>query len=594
MSTPLPENKNLLKKNWQGFQGALLWMALVFCSAFLIIYVGGWVLGFYGKEQPVYLVGGFPLGPLGQELAVALLGAAVITFVVVAAFLVIRCFSNPVYLRRLLVASACIVTLIALAWAEEDWRGKHDLKQFERDWEAKGEKFDFPSFVPPAVPDDQNFALTPIVFTSYGNLFGRDGKIIPPEQRDTNFVDRMEMPLTLDNHDEPKKGGSWENATLTDLKPWQDYYRKLAAKTNFFPVTPFPQTPAQDVLLALSKYDSAIEELRQAAQLPYSRFPLNYSLDPPGGILLPHLARVKGVVLVLELRSIAELQNGQSDKALADIKLSLRLAESIRTEPFIISHLVRIAVLAITLQPIYEGLAENKWSDAQLAELDAELAKLDFLADYQFSVRGERAMGLKTLEYLRRTGDFRILQDSGSITPPSKVNFLLPSAFFYQNELTIARMHQQWTIPNVDVTNRTVSPESVQQDDTAANSALRHFSPYNIFARMLMPTFTKAVKRYTRGQSNVDLARVAIALERYRLAHSNYPDSLDALAPQFMEKVPNDVIGGEPLHYRRTDNSFILYSVGWNGQDDGGVTVQSKAGVVNWDKGDLVWKYPAK
>ena len=56
-----------------------------------------------------------------------------------------------------------------------------------------------------------------------------------------------------------------------------------------------------------------------------------------------------------------------------------------------ISHLVRIAMLQITLQPIYEGLAEHKWSDAQLAELDAELAKLDFLADYEFSARSERA-----------------------------------------------------------------------------------------------------------------------------------------------------------------------------------------------------------
>jgi hypothetical protein len=170
----------------------------------------------------------------------------------------------------------------------------------------------------------------------------------------------------------------------------------------------------------------------------------------------------------------------------------------------------------------------------------------------------------------------------------------LPSAFFYQNELTIARMHQQWTLPLVDLTNRTVSPETVQQEDAAATGALRHFSPYNIFARILMPALSKAVKRYARGQSNVDLARVAIALERYRLAHGNYPDSLDALAPKFMEKVPNDVIGGEPLHYRRTGDSFVLYSIGWNGIDDGGVIATNKAGTPDWEKGDLVWKYPPK
>ncbi len=47
------------------------------------------------------------------------------------------------------------------------------------------------------------------------------------------------------------------------------------------------------------------------------------------------------------------------------------------------------------------------------------------------------------------------------------------------------------------------------------------------------------------------MARMAIALERYRLAHGEFPESLDALAPQFMEKIPHDIINGQPLHYRR-------------------------------------------
>jgi hypothetical protein len=144
----------------------------------------------------------------------------------------------------------------------------------------------------------------------------------------------------------------------------------------------------------LSKYDSTIEELRVASRLSDSRFPLNYDADPPEIILMPHLADLKRCSQVLQLRTIAELQNAQSDKALADVKLSLRLIDSIRTEPILISHLVCIAMLQITLQPIWEGLAEHKWSDSQLAELNQEMAKLDFLADYEFSMRGERAISI--------------------------------------------------------------------------------------------------------------------------------------------------------------------------------------------------------
>ena len=81
----------------------------------------------------------------------------------------------------------------------------------------------------------------------------------------------------------------------------------------------------------------------------------------------------------------------------------------------------------------------------------------------------------------------------------------------------------------------------------------------------------------------MDLARTAIALERYRLAHGEFPESLDALAPQFIAKVPHDVIGGQPLKYRRTaDGQFVLYSVGWNETDDGGVVGFSQKVKARW------------
>jgi hypothetical protein len=304
---------------------------------------------------------------------------------------------------RTLIALAGLAVLVILFYAEEDWRGWHAWQKFKREWEAKGEKFDMAGVTPPPVPDNQNFALTPIVFTSYGNMLTRDGKFIPDDKRDTNFVDRFKMSVVYNDDWRPVTNGSgnWQTAKMSDLKVWQHYYRVLVAKTNEFPVPSQPQTSAQDVLLALSKYDSAIEELREASRLPYSRFPLNYESKDPGAILLPHLTHLKRCSQVLQLRALAELQNGESEKALDDVKLSLRLADSIQTEPILISHLVRVAILQITLQPIYEGLAEHKWSDAQLVMLDSELSKLDFLADYKLSMRGERAGDIGTIEYLR-------------------------------------------------------------------------------------------------------------------------------------------------------------------------------------------------
>jgi hypothetical protein len=163
----------------------------------------------------------------------------------------------------------------------------------------------------------------------------------------------------------------------TDLKSWQEYYRQAALQTNLFAVPSQSRTPAEDVLLALSKYDSAIEELRQASQRPYARFPLSYDTGFDGS-LLDHFSAVKRCIQVLQLRTAAELQLGQTGQALADTKLMIRLTDALRTEPFLISQLVRIACASITLQPIWEGLAQHKWSDSQLAELGEALAKKIF------------------------------------------------------------------------------------------------------------------------------------------------------------------------------------------------------------------------
>ncbi|HTQ50684.1 MAG TPA: hypothetical protein VMJ12_08230, partial [Candidatus Acidoferrales bacterium] len=172
---------------------------------------------------------------------------------------------------------------------------------------------------------------------------------------------------------------------------------------------------------------------------------------------------------------------------------------------------------------------------------------------------------------------------------------LAPSAFFYQNELAFARMSQQWILPLVDTNSRVVSPEALQHVDAAVHAEMKHYSPYKAQALMTFPALASAVKIFARAQVTIDLARVACALERYRLAHGQYPEVLDALAPQFIGKLPHDIINGQPLHYRRTVNgNFMLYSVGWNEKDDGGQVVLTKNGSVDREKGDWVWQYPAK
>jgi hypothetical protein len=510
-------------------------------------------------------------------------------------------------LRRVLIGLAVLATLIAILYAEEDWRGKRAWENYKHEWEAKGEKFDWQAFVPPSVPDEQNFFFAPIVASALH--WNRNQNMGTLEPRDTNVVNRMDFIIYRgDSENWPTNGGNWQKGKLTDLKQWQRYFRNFAGtpegKTNGFPVAPQTQTPAADVLLALSGFDPAIEELRQACQRPYARLPFDYESGFDSvGELLPYLAYVKRCAQLFQLRILAELDNGQSEQALGDVKLLLHATDSLRNSPFLISHLVRLAIANMELQPIWEGLAEHKWSDEQLVALDAELAKLDFLADYEFTMRGERAFAIASFENQRRSREMILRQEDGSIITNS-FRFM-PSAFFYQNELAFARMHQQWILPLVDMKTRIVSLKALLRADDAVHAEMKHYSPYKAQAVMVFPALDKAVTKFASAQASVDLARVACALERHRLAHGEYPATLDALAPQFIGQLPHDIINGQPLHYRRTDGppsqgsgatsgKFLLYSVGWNETDDGGQVAFTKSGSVDREKGDWVWQYPAK
>jgi hypothetical protein len=501
-------------------------------------------------------------------------------------------------LRWALVGVAVLATLLALLVTEENWRGKRDWENFKRAAEARGERFDLASLIPP-VPDDQNFFCAPIVAEALNAMQNVNPYSLQPHG--TNRVNRMDFNIYRgDMANWVTNGGNWQKGQLMDLNEWQAAFRRYSetpeAKTNGFPVAAQPQTPAADVLLALSVFNPALEELRQASLRPHARIPLNYENGfDAASELLPWLANMKRCAQFLHLRSLAELQVGQGEPALADIKLLFRVSDCVREQPFLISHLVRIAMTAISLQPIYEGLAQHRWSEAQLMELEQLLAQQNYLADFGFALRGEKITAIETFEKQRLTREQKYDEESHGTNKIVTISFrFMPSAYFYRNELEFAQLHQEFIEPLVDLTNRIVAPAALRRTQAAVEARLKHCFPlYKAQGLMVIPAISACVMKIAKIQAQVDLARMACALERFRLAHGNYPDTLDALAPQFIAPLPHDVINGQPLHYRRTDDGrFVLYSVGWDEKDDGGKIFLTKTGAVDQKKGDWVWQYP--
>jgi len=503
-------------------------------------------------------------------------------------------------IRRCLFAGACLATLVGLLYAAANWSGARARRAYLEETRDRIRPRTWQEIVPPPVPDEQNFAQTPFLAALF-DFVTNTGPYLS-QVRDTNALQRT-LSFGRDLPD-TRSINRWATGQRIDITEWLKELKERRSKPNQ-PDVGMPDSTnllqvATAVLEALEPYRPVLDELRTAARRPEARFNVRYDQDNPWGILLPHLAVLRRTSQALQLHAVAELALGHSDRALEDLQLMLRLADSTRFEPFVVGQMIRVSMTQLALQVVWEGVNARRWSAAQLQSIQEPLAKFDFLADFRRSLDAERVAGNITIDQLRtaknRSELWFALGDSteGGASPIIK---LAPRGWFDQEYVTLNRWYDRLMDPALDVSAKRIHPgesakvvaEFERTVAASGNALLQH----NLMTRLLLPNLSDALVKAAFAQTSVNLARIALALERYRLAENSFPDTLSALAPRFIPAVPHDVITGEPPRYRRIDvNHFVLYSVGWNEKDDGGVvaTAKPKSPQSELREGDWVWK----
>jgi hypothetical protein len=516
--------------------------------------------------------------------------------------------------RRYLFCLACLATLIAVFYAEENWRGKHAWEKYKREQEAKGEMFEWKAVIPPPVPDDQNFAMAPFFEDSRLIWEQWKGKIGP---YDTSRLEHLQLeiwrtllnqplypPILADWNIAPQLT-NWLDGARPDLRVWQAYYRKPAIATahpheaaSEFPVSEQPQTPAADVILALSKFADTLDKLRQAARRPYSRFPIDYE---NGWVLIPpHNYKLRSSGSYLHLLSAALLESRQVQPAADNVDLLFYLADSIKAEPYLYSFDIRTEILkSSALGVIWQGMAGRQWSDAQLARFQEKIEAVDLLSDCLRALRCERCRQFLAQEAaasarmdspLARSLFLRYQNEDTTKARLERYFRFAPKGWFDQNKLFSSRLLQDTLIAAIDPKSQRVDLKLVHSFSMRIEQVASHPGPYNFCADELsQPWIWFAPEETVRAQTCLNIALVACALERYWLTNGAYPEKLDALVPRFIKKLPHDLRDGGPLKYRRSENDrFVLYAVGLDGKDSGGA--------YKWPNGkparNWIWAFP--
>jgi hypothetical protein len=293
---------------------------------------------------------------------------------------------------------------------------------------------------------------------------------------------------------------------------------------------------------------------------------------------------IAGVPRVLAAR--AEKRLAQGEHPVDDILLGLRFANSLTNNPETVSVFQRM--LFTLIQPIYDGILDGRWSDADLLEIQNAFRRLDPPQHFE----------LWRQKIVREVAD---LYDNDPPPNPWGANqAVIGGRPFYIEMRREARLPGKIKARQAEIILRGLGvvdePVRKYRHWTHEDDG-RHFQEHLIGIMSLC--LNQMEPTLAQTQTAIDEVVVACAIERFRISEGKLPDALDQLVPKYLKSVPDDFMvipelkNPPKLKYHRTENGYVLYSVGSNFRDDKGVPERTETikGRQQHIEGDWVWIY---
>jgi hypothetical protein len=309
----------------------------------------------------------------------------------------------------------------------------------------------------------------------------------------------------------------------------------------------------------LDKAAAALQEAHKLDHLSRGRFPQSDSRDDGSAGLACQDARP--IANLLYLHSILQAQDTQPDAALASALAVLNAGRSIGDESIALPQLVRMSCGILAIQDVERVLAQGQLSPEKLLIAQQMLQEEAGEPLLVRAARGDRADTFRKMN----------IAEMPFFKPGN-----LPEIFQLQNKCVEAAK---------------TPPEELRSRLPQLKAEASRLDP---FSAHYFSTFEKLAQVSIRHQAFLRCAYVGLAAERYRQVHGRWPDTLAALVPELLRELPADPYNGSPLKYRRLDDGVVIYSIGPDGQDNGGKLDRQNPTAPGTDIGFQLWDVPQR
>ncbi len=353
----------------------------------------------------------------------------------------------------------------------------------------------------------------------------------------------------------------------------EEIYKLLMDKTWYqVPREALPPRALELLRSELKRAGQALEKAKSLEKYSDGRYSITYRLD--GRTNTGDLTKV---TTLLQANGLAWAHKGEAEEVCKIAWILLKVARFFGDDGSLGVSSSRRSIVVSAVEMMRQGLACGEAKKETLEQLQHWFKKEDEETPALFlhTMRMERALLHRRCQAAWRGQLNPRAAWSGNNWEKAILELgLIPISFRYQ--------HAEFLRESPQVIEGWTQPLNSFSGPRPASMSL-----WELFVR----TGEIHQKIMVGKQAHLRCAYLALAAERFRLDHGRWPATLDELVPQYVKEVPQDLFQAAPLKLVRTDDGLRIYSVGPDGQDNGGaVDWENRFGegtdivFVLWDK----------
>jgi hypothetical protein len=363
-----------------------------------------------------------------------------------------------------------------------------------------------------------------------------------------DIAEPMQMPKTEKPQPQPKK-------TQKNQKPEGNaapYYEKAMSLCAEMPEglaeslrrATGPQNLDNKTMAALTQWlnanEKALAQVHLGSQKAYCSFPK--AKGDKIAVAMPHLNMIKTLAKALQWRAQLQAANGLYSKALNDLTDCYTLGSHfVSGSTVLIEKLVGIAAQAIALNTTFRTLERKDLDPAFPAKVQTTFEGLAARYGRSFNLQGEK-------DKIKNDPAYRPFRQS------------LKGALEYYD---LVAQKTPWQLKNDKAAEKLVSG--------------------NMLLQLSGSGMAKAAQTHYRTRAMTEALITTVAALRYKTDKAKVPQNLNELITSgYLKTLPMDPFSDKSLVYKPTGNSFTLYCLGADFDDDNG-RHDSKWGDKNGD-----------